>query len=210
MISFLIGNIEEKSEQSIILNCNNIGYELFCSTNTISTLPLIGEDCKIYTYLQVKEDGISLFGFSTIDEKELFNKLITVSGVGPKMAISILSGMNISDLIVSILKEDVNILSKIKGLGKKTAERICLELKDKLSPVNGVLVEDNVVILNEDIINDACEALISLGVSKNEALRLVKQNANENSTVEDIISNVLRNMGRWVWKTIGLYLVLNH
>ena len=196
MISFLIGNIEEKSEQSIILNCNNIGYELFCSTNTISTLPLIGEDCKIYTYLQVKEDGISLFGFSTIDEKELFNKLITVSGVGPKMAISILSGMNISDLIVSILKEDVNILSKIKGLGKKTAERICLELKDKLSPVNGVLVEDNVVILNEDIINDACEALISLGVSKNEALRLVKQNANENSTVEDIISNVLRNMGR--------------
>ena len=210
MISFLIGNIEEKSEQSIILNCNNIGYELFCSINTISTLPLIGEDCKIYTYLQVKEDGISLFGFSTIDEKELFNKLITVSGVGPKMAISILSGMNISDLIVSILKEDVNILSKIKGLGKKTAERICLELKDKLSPVNGVLVEDNVVILNEDIINDACEALISLGVSKNEALRLVKQNANENSTVEDIISNVLRNMGRWVWKTIGLYLVLNH
>ena len=196
MISFLIGNIEEKSEQSIILNCNNIGYELFCSTNTISTLPLIGEDCKIYTYLQVKEDGISLFGFSTIDEKELFNKLITVSGVGPKMAISILSGMNISDLIVSILKEDVNILSKIKGLGKKTAERICLELKDKLSPVNGVLVEDNVVILNEDVINDACEALISLGVSKNEALRLVKQNANENSTVEDIISNVLRNMGR--------------
>ncbi len=196
MISFLIGNIEEKSEQSIILNCNNIGYELFCSTNTISTLPLIGEDCKIYTYLQVKEDGISLFGFSTIDEKELFNKLITVSGVGPKMAISILSGMNISDLIVSILKEDVNILSKIKGLGKKTAERICLELKDKLSLVNGVLVEDNVVILNEDVINDACEALISLGVSKNEALRLVKQNANENSTVEDIISNVLRNMGR--------------
>ncbi len=196
MISFLIGSIEEKSEQSVVLNCNNIGYEIFCSTNTINTLPLINEECKIYTYLQVKEDGISLFGFSTVDEKELFNKLITVNGVGPKMAISILSGMNISDLIIAIIKEDVNMLSKIKGLGKKTAERICLELKDKLSTVNGALIDDNTISIDESILDDACEALISLGVSKNEALRLVKQNANENSSVEDIISNALRNMGR--------------
>lgn len=196
MISFLIGTIEEKLENSVVINCNGIGYEVLTSTATLSTLPLAGEDCKIYTYMQVREDGISLFGFTTIDERELFYKLISVSGVGPRMAITILSGMNISDLIVSILKEDTIALSRIKGLGKKTAERICLELKDKLTPVGDVLIEQNVVSVDENVLNDACEALISLGLSKNEALKLSRQNANENSTAEEIIANVLRNMGR--------------
>ena len=112
------------------------------------------------------------------------------------MAITILSGMNISDLIVSILKEDTTALSRIKGLGKKTAEGICLELKDKLTPVGGVLIEDKILELDENVLDDACEALISLGLSKNEALRLARQNANENSTAEEIIASVLRNMGR--------------
>lgn len=196
MISFIIGTLEEKSENGVVINCNGMGYEIQTSTATLSTLPLTGEECKIYTYLQVKEDGISLFGFTTVDERELFYKLISVSGVGPKMAITILSGMNISDLIVSILKEDTTALSRIKGLGKKTAERICLELKDKLTPVGGVLIEDKILELDENVLDDACEALISLGLSKNEALRLARQNANENSTAEEIIASVLRNMGR--------------
>ena len=196
MISFIIGTLEEKSENGVVINCNGMGYEIQTSTATLSTLPLSGEECKIYTYLQVKEDGISLFGFTTVDERELFYKLISVSGVGPKMAITILSEMNISDLIVSILKEDTMALSRIKGLGKKTAERICLELKDKLTPVGGVLIEDKILELDENVLDDACEALISLGLSKNEALRLARQNANENSTAEEIIASVLRNMGR--------------
>lgn len=196
MISFIIGTLEEKSENGVVINCNGMGYEIQTSTATLSTLPLAGEECKIYTYLQVKEDGISLFGFTTVDERELFYKLISVSGVGPKMAITILSGMNISDLIVSILKEDTTALSRIKGLGKKTAERICLELKDKLTPVGGVLIENKILELDENVLDDACEALISLGLSKNEALRLARQNANENSTAEEIIASVLRNMGR--------------
>lgn len=196
MISFIIGTLEEKSENGVVINCNGMGYEIQTSTATLSTLPLAGEECKIYTYLQVKEDGISLFGFTTVDERGLFYKLISVSGVGPKMAITILSGMNISDLIVSILKEDTTALSRIKGLGKKTAERICLELKDKLTPVGGVLIEDKILELDENVLDDACEALISLGLSKNEALRLARQNANENSTAEEIIASVLRNMGR--------------
>lgn len=196
MISFIIGTLEEKSENGVVINCNGMGYEIQTSTATLSTLPLSGEECKIYTYLQVKEDGISLFGFTTVDERELFYKLISVSGVGPKMAITILSGMNISDLIVSILKEDTMALSRIKGLGKKTAERICLELKDKLTPVGGVLIEDKILEIDENVLDDACEALISLGLSKNEALRLARQNANENSTAEEIIASVLRNMGR--------------
>ena len=196
MIAFITGTIEEKSENGVVINCNGMGYEVQTSTATLSSLPLVGEECKIYTYLQVKEDGISLFGFTTVDERELFYKLISVSGVGPKMAITVLSGMNISDLIVSILKEDTTALSRIKGLGKKTAERICLELKDKLTPVGGVLIDDNVIEINENVLDDACEALISLGLSKHAALRLARQNANENSTAEEIITSVLRNMGR--------------
>ena len=196
MIAFITGTIEEKSENGVVINCNGMGYEVQTSTATLSSLPLVGEECKIYTYLQVKEDGISLFGFTTVDERELFYKLISVSGVGPKMAITVLSGMNISDLIVSILKEDTTALSRIKGLGKKTAERVCLELKDKLTPVGGVLIDDNIIEINENVLDDACEALISLGLSKNEALRLARQNANENSTAEEIITSVLRNMGR--------------
>ncbi len=196
MISFITGTIEEKSENGIVINCNGLGYEVQTSTATLATLPLVGEECKIYTYLQVKEDGLSLFGFTTVDERELFYKLISVSGVGPKMAITILSGMNISDLIVSILKEDTTALSRIKGLGKKTAERVCLELKDKLTPVGGVLIEDNAIQIDENVLDDACEALISLGLSKNEALRLARQNANEHSTAEEIIASVLRNMGK--------------
>jgi len=195
MISFIVGRIEEKNENSIVIECSGIGYELFVSTSTLSTLPLVGENAKVYTYMQVREDGISLFGFSTVDERDLFYKLISVSGVGPKMAISVLSGMKISDLLVCILKEDTNMLSKIKGLGKKTAERIVLELKDKVCPVGVVDTTPNVEI-NEDALNDAIEALIALGLSKNEALKLARQNANENSTAEDIISAVLRNMGR--------------
>ena len=91
MIAFITGTIEEKSENGVVINCNGMGYEVQTSTATLSSLPLVGEECKIYTYLQVKEDGISLFGFTTVDERELFYKLISVSGVGPKMAITVTS-----------------------------------------------------------------------------------------------------------------------
>lgn len=195
MISFIVGTIEEKRENILVLECGGIGYELTISGTTYETLPLIGERVKILTYLQVREDGISLFGFSTEDERELFNKLISVSGVGPKMAIGVLSGMKISDLLISIAREDTVVLSKIKGLGKKTAERIVLELKDKISPIGFVETEENITF-DQTAIDDACEALISLGVPKNDALRLARANATETSTAEEIVANSLRNMGR--------------
>lgn len=149
----------------------------------------------------MKEDGIALFGFATQEEKNIFMKLITVSGVGPKMAIAILSGMKISDLIVAISREDVSLLSKIKGLGKKTAERVCLELKDKIS-VAGYGTDlfnykenlDN--FYDENALNDAVETLINLGVNKNEAYRLARANAGDGATAEEIILKVLRYLGR--------------
>ncbi len=199
MIGFLVGTIEEKLENYLLLDVNGVGYELLISNNTLVALPNINETTKVLTYLQVKEDGVALYGFATKEEKQIFMQIITVSGVGPKMAISILSGMKISDLILAIKREDVTLLSKIKGLGRKTAERICLELKDK---VNAVGIEadlfnyNEVVNINESALNDAVETLISLGVNKNEAYKLARANASNDATAEEIILKVLKYLGR--------------
>ncbi len=201
MIAFLVGTIEYKSENSLILDVNGVGYELAISNNTLLTLPNVGETIKILTYMQVSENtGVTLYGFGSEEEKSLFLKLITVSGIGPKIAIGILSGMKLSDLIVSIINEDSNSLSKIKGLGKKGAERICLELKDKISTTSLNLDEIASVMAggeyNESALNDAVETLISLGINKNEAYRLARSKADANITAEEIILKVLRELGR--------------
>lgn len=193
MISFLVGIIEEKRDSVLVLDVNGIGFELNVSNNTLVSLPYQGENAKVYTYMAVREDGVSLYGFSTIEERDLFYKLITVSGVGPKMAITILSGLSISDLMIAIVNEDSKLLSKIKGLGKKTAERICLELKDKISAVSANNIEQSYDInYDEDAVQMATDTLISLGISKNEAYMLARANAGNNATAEEIISKSLR------------------
>lgn len=196
MISFLIGEIEEKREGTLVLNVNGVGYELSISNNTLSSLPGVGEVTKISTYMAVREDGVFLFGFSSSEEKELFLKLTTVSGIGPKMAISILSGLTISNLITAIIGGDVRLLSNIKGLGKKTAERICLELKDKISPL-GVLGDDIMkgnafTSIDEDVVETASDTLIALGINKNDAYKLAKANYTEGDNAEAVIAKSLR------------------
>lgn len=192
MISFLVGIIEEKSDSTLTLDVNGVGYELGISRSTYLSLPAEGERAKVLTFMSVREDGFSLFGFATKEEKELFLKLTSVSGIGPRVAIGILSGMPISELIKSILQGDLRSLSAIKGLGKKTAERLCLELKDKLSPV-GVLSENEKTFdYDEDAVALATDTLIALGVNKNEAYNLAKSNAGPNATAEEIISKSLR------------------
>lgn len=194
MISFLVGNIEEKKENCVVIDVNGVGFEVFVSNNTLVSLPMPGENAKIYTYMAVREDGIFLFGFSSLEERDVFNKLITVSGVGPKLAITILSGLSLSDLIVAIINEDSKLLSKIKGLGKKTAERLCLELKDKLNVLGVDDSSSNSFDVNydEDAVQLATDTLISLGINKNEAYMLARSNAANNATAEEIISKSLR------------------
>ena len=201
MIAFLVGTIEEKYENVLVMDVNGVGYELLISNNTLVALPNVNETTKVLTYLHVKEDGVALYGFATPEEKSIFMKLITVSGVGPKMAITILSGMKISDLIVAITREDVSLLSKIKGLGKKTAERVCLELKDKINATGFETdlfnYKDNIGnFINENALKDAVDTLIALGVNKNEAYGLARANAGDGATAEEIILKVLRQLGR--------------
>lgn len=199
MIAFLVGTIEQKFENTLIMDVNGVGYELLISNTTLVSLPMEGETAKVLTYMQISENtGVCLYGFANEEEKLMFLKLITVSGVGPKMAITILSGMKLSDLMIAIANEDVGLLSKIKGLGKKTAERVCLELKDKVSAGSLPLLDGSEVAgtYNENALNDAVETLISLGVNKNEAYRLARSKATAETTAEEIILKVLRELGR--------------
>ncbi len=199
MIAYLKGKIIEKSENIIVIEVNGVGYEVNISLNTNLSLSNKTE-CELFTYMQVREDGVFLFGFSTKQEKELFLKLITVSGVGPKMAITILSGASLTDIITAIICEDSSMLSKFKGVGKKTAERIILELKEKVNTSlneQNTIFENNVNIdLKNNIIEDTIMALNALGLNKSDSVRKIRENFIDGDTVETLIEKILKNLSR--------------
>ncbi len=192
MINFIEGKIVDKQEGYVVIENNQIGYEIYVSNFTQNNLVYQNEYAKLYTYMSVREDGITLYGFATKEEKDMFLKLISVSGIGPKMAIGILSNISIVDLTNAIFRQDVKMLCTVKGLGKKTAERLLVELKDKTLPTTNVVQDTET---NMSYVDEATDALVSLGVGKNEAYRLARENAKDCATVEEIITKVLRGMG---------------
>lgn len=198
MYAYIIGVITQKEEGKIALENNGIGYEINVSNLTLNSFTYENQPVKIYTYLVVREDDMSLYGFASLEEKSMFLKLISVGGIGPKMAIGILSEISLSGLMSAIASEDLKTLCKVKGLGKKTAERLILELKDKVNPLEAIALGGAVETsdVDENIIEDAIATLTGLGISKNEAYRLVKDVAKKDMTLEDIITKVLRGMSR--------------
>lgn len=196
MYNYIIGEIAGKSEGLVVIENSGIGYEIHVSMNTLDSLPCNGEIGRVYTILNVREDEMSLYGFATLEEKDMFLKLTSVSGVGPKVGLSILSGIRLSDLAVAIKMEDVKLLSTIKGIGKKTAERMVLELKDKIDLVGYALSEnqEDAECVNSSAIDEATEVLISLGVSKNDAYRMARENAKGNDGAEDIVRKAFQNL----------------
>lgn len=197
MYSFITGILEEKNNGVVVINNNGIGYEIMVSNNTIDTLPSIGEVATIYTYLHVREDVFLLFGFATKEEKEVFLQLTTVSGVGSKTAIGILSGMSPEALISAILLGDTTSIGKIKGIGKKTAERIVLELKSSLGNLKSMAnVNSSSITTNEptQASDEAILLLSQMGLTKMEALQLVNKVAGANDTTEEIVTKALKNM----------------
>lgn len=196
MYNFITGEIISKGEGFVILENNGIGYEIRISMTTLDALSCVGEIGKVYTFLNVREDEMSLYGFATLEEKNMFLKLTEVSGIGPKVALSILSGIKLSDLAIAIKKEDIKLLSTIKGIGKKTAERIIVELKDKVDLIGYNLLkkEREDECFDMSAINEATETLISLGINKNEAYRLARENAKSGDKTEDIIRKSFQNL----------------
>ena len=193
MYSYIKGLAVKKEENILIVENNGIGYEIFASNYTLDSIVTMPSEVKIYTHYHVREDQSILYGFSTKEEKNVFNKLIKVSGVGAKMAITILSGIKYSDLTMSIHNSDVTMLSKIKGVGKKTSERIVLELKGGLDDLSLSSYDNSLGGTNGSTKSEAAEALISLGVTYIDANRLVKKVMQEGDTVEMIIEKALRN-----------------
>ncbi len=182
MIAYLKGEIADITEDNLVLDVNNIGYNVKISTSVANMLPGIGNDIKIYTYTLVKEDAFQLYGFLTKDDLEIFKKVITVNGIGPKGALAILSVMSADDLRFAIIAGDAKAISKAPGIGTKTAERIILDLKDKVSiedVFDGAMSGKG----NNDVANDtmngdkneAIEALVALGYSASDALQAIKK-----------------------------------
>ncbi len=198
MIAFIKGKVIDEFEGGVVLENNGIGYEILCSAALLAKLSAEKEG-GVFTYLQVKEDGLSLFGFDNKEEKRMFLKLISVSGIGPKMAMGILSGMRVNELATAIAMNDVKGLSKIKGLGKKTAERIILELRESVSAENAAIAAEESfaapVFTAED--EDAIIALMGLGFSGIQSRNAVKTAKEQGAeTIQDVISFALKSMGK--------------
>ncbi|MBS6920329.1 Holliday junction branch migration protein RuvA [Anaerococcus vaginalis] len=198
MISYIIGEIKHIGEDNFVIENNNIGYFINSSFNTIKTLE-INNEFKIFTKMNVREDDISLFGFSSKDELEVFELLTSVSTIGPKNAIAILSTLNVDKIKLAIVNNDIDTLTKAKGIGKKTASRIILELVDK---VKKMAINDDISISNPDFdnitsngeIEVAREALLNLGYQRNSIDKVLSSLKDSNLSLEEIIKESLKRM----------------
>ena len=188
MYAYIKGRITHMTESSVIIETNGIGYEILVPA-TFSARYSVGDDATIYTYLSVREDGMSMFGFSSAESKTMFLKLIGISGVGPKLALAILGGMNPEDLAACIVSENSAALSGIKGVGKKTAERIIIELKDKMN-AEVIAARPSKTALT-GVASEAAEVLVALGYKREAAEKAVsaayEDGMNVNQTVHKAI-----------------------
>ena len=192
----------EKGEgEAIIMTAAGLGMRLMCSMNTLAALPQAGGECMLHTYMNVREDAIQLFGFLTKDDLKVFKLVIGVSGIGPKGGLSILSQLSPDDLRFAVMANDSKAIAKAPGIGKKTAEKLIIELKDKLS-IEDVLnkVDDSETIIantgaSNEIQAEAVQALVALGYGNTESMKAVKKvQMDENTTVEEVLKLALKNM----------------
>lgn len=198
MYSYIVGKVDSYGDGYVVVETAGIGYLIYVSNSTLARLSKTGETVKIYLHLVVREDEMSLFGFYSLEEKRMFLRLITVSGVGPKMALGILSSAELSTLTTSIVSGDIKTLSKVKGIGKKTAERIVVELKEGLNDddVKMAFVGGSLGVQSDAMVDEALEVLTTLGVNKTEAYSLVSSVKGEAKTANEIVMKVLQRLDK--------------
>lgn len=199
MIAFVKGRIDEITEENVVVDIGGIGCNVKISSETAALLPGINEEVKLYTYTCVREDLFHLYGFLTRDDLEIFKKLITVNGIGPKGGLAILSVMSADDLRFAIIAGDAAAIAKAPGIGKKTAERVILDLKDKVSIedtfVSREITDQTEKSVDKQAKNEAVEALTALGYSASDAMRAVNMvSFEEGMSVESILKLALKNM----------------
>jgi len=199
MYAFIEGKVCEKSGGTLVLMAGGVGYLLNCSMNTLQSAPAIGETMRCHTWLSVREDAMELFGFATQEEKRMFMSLIGVTGVGPKMALALLGAMSVHDLNVAIVMEDINGICRAPGIGKKTAQRICMELRDKVTQAD--VAQGKVsgsgsapAVMPDGGLMEAMEALTALGYSAVEAREALQKVRDQSDRSEELIRLALRAM----------------
>ena len=190
MIGRLSGLLLDKNPAQLIVDCNGVGYEVGVPMSTFYNLPATGEHVTLLTHMVVREDAQLLYGFGTTQERELFRELIKISGIGARTALAILSGMSVNDLAQAVTLQEVGRLTRIPGIGKKTAERLLLELKGKLGAELGAAPGTE-----GESSNDVLSALLALGYSEKEALLAIKQ-VPAGSTVSDGIRQALKALSK--------------
>ena len=198
MFAYVKGILEEKMSNYVVVETAGIGYKIFMSKNAILKIGELGDNVKIYTHYHVREDEISLYGFLTGEELKLFELLISVSGVGAKSAIAMLSNITPSEFIMCVVKDDITRLTKIPGIGKKSAQRIVLELKDKLKTEQETAKAEETenVIQVTDSIEEAISALQILGYNKKEIEKALQKFDYQSMTIEEIIRNGLKFLSK--------------
>ena len=198
MISYIRGELVAIEEEKVIIDVNGVGFGIYMPGQSMNQLPSIGEEVKLHTYMNVREDAMQLFGFLTRDDLKVFKLVIGVSGIGPKGGLNILSQLTPDDLRFAVMSHDVKAIPAAPGIGKKTAEKLIIELKDKLS-IEDVLEKDSDVTIpahgatSNQLQAEAVQALVALGYSNSEALKAVKKvSMDENTTVEEVLKQALK------------------
>lgn len=201
MISYLRGELAAVEEQKVIIDVGGVGYGVYMSQQAMTLLPTCGNEVKVHTYLNVREDAMQLFGFLTREDLEVFRLLIGVSGIGPKAGLNILSCLSPDELRFAVLSGDAKAISAAPGIGKKTAEKLILELKDKLK-IEDVLehaahgndggVQNGMESADTNMQAEAVQALTALGYGSAESLRAVKKTSPDCATVEDVLKEALK------------------
>lgn len=200
MYSYMKGQLVEILEDAIVLEVNQIGYNIYIPVSMIDSFHGIGQEIKIYTYFHVKEDAMKLYGFLTRDDLNIFKLLLGVNGIGPKGALAILTVMTPDDLRFAVLGEDAKTIAKAPGIGTKTAQRLILELKDKLNledafEVKSKHVSEETGNFSSVVKSEAVQALTALGYSSTEALKAVNNvEITEDTTVEEVLKAALKQM----------------
>lgn len=199
MISFVKGPVAEIFEDTVVIECGNIGYEIHVPVSVLQKLPGVGREAKLYTYFQVREDAMCLYGFLNRQDLQIFKQLISVNGIGPKGALGVLSALSPDDLRRAIVSEDAKAISKAPGVGAKTAQRIILDLKDKIDLKEFLLPvlteEESTGSIAGGVAGEAIEALTALGYSSVEAGRAVKKvEVTESMTAEDVLKASLKHL----------------
>ena len=197
MISFIKGELVYIGSNFIVLETGMIGYEVTVPQSVLVDLPRVGEIVKVHTYMYVREDAINLYGFLTRDDLEVFKLLITVSGIGPKGALAILSVLTTDELKYAILADDAKTITKAPGIGNKTAQKLIIELRDKLK-VEDLFTKDNestTAATTNDSVGEAVQALVALGYTSTEATRAVRAvPIEDNTSVEELIKAALKKL----------------